>query len=150
MLHPQSIVTEIIKRASGKKIWLAYSGGVDSHVLLHILATSNAAELDGLRVVHVDHGLQAKSKEWSQHCELVCTTLKVNFHYLNVNVSDVATLGLEAAARRARYDAIAALVSPADIVLTAQHQHDQAETLLLQLLRGAGPKGLSAMAIVTK
>jgi tRNA(Ile)-lysidine synthase len=147
MLHPQSIVTEIIKRASGKKIWLAYSGGVDSHVLLHILATSNAAELDGLRVVHVDHGLQAKSKEWSQHCELVCTTLKVNFHYLNVNVSDVATLGLEAAARRARYDAIAALVSPADIVLTAQHQHDQAETLLLQLLRGAGPKGLSAMAI---
>lgn len=146
MLHPQSVVADIVTRASGKKIWLAYSGGVDSHVLLHLLANSNASELINFEVVHIDHDLQPESKKWARHCDSVCADLQVNFHCLTVNVSNIDILGLEAAARKARYDAIADLVGPADIVLTAQHQHDQAETLLLQLFRGAGPKGLSSMA----
>lgn len=146
MLNPQSVIADIVRLAKGKKIWLAYSGGVDSHVLLHLLATSNAPELADLNVVHIDHDLQSESKKWAEHCATVCAALKVNFQCLTVNVSDIADLGLEAAARKARYDAIATLVSPEDVVLTAQHQHDQAETLLLQLLRGAGPKGLAAMA----
>ena len=144
MLNPQSVIADIVRLANGRKIWLAYSGGIDSHVLLHILATSKATELVDFEVVHIDHGLQSISKKWTQHCASVCAALKVKFQCLTVNVSDIAGLGLEAAARKARYDGIASLVSP--IVLTAQHQHDQAETLLLQLLRGAGPKGLSAMA----
>lgn len=146
MLNPQSVLADIVRRATGKKIWLAYSGGIDSHVLLHLLATSNAAELAGFHVVHIDHGLQSESKKWAEHCASVCADLQVNYQCLTVNVTAIADLGLEAAARKARYDAIATLVSPEDVVLTAQHQHDQAETLLLQLLRGAGPKGLSAMA----
>lgn len=150
MLNPQSVIANIVRLAKGKKIWLAYSGGVDSHVLLHLLATSNARELADLNVVHIDHGLQSKSKIWAQHCATVCAALKVNFQCLTVNVTDIADLGMEAAARKARYDGIASLVSPTDVVLTAQHQHDQAETLLLQLLRGAGPKGLSAMATESK
>jgi len=146
MLNPQSVIAEVVRLSSGKKIWLAYSGGIDSHVLLHILATSNAPELVGFHVVHIDHGLQSASKKWSVHCATVCAALKVDFQCLTVNVTDIADLGLEAAARKARYDGIASLVSAKDVVLTAQHQHDQAETLLLQLMRGAGPKGLSAMA----
>jgi tRNA(Ile)-lysidine synthase len=146
MLNPQSVLADIVRLAKGKKLWLAYSGGVDSHVLLHLLATSNARELTDLDVVYIDHGLQSESTKWAQHCATVCATLKVNFQCLTVDVTGIADLGLEAAARKARYDGIATLVGPEDVVLTAQHQHDQAETLLLQLLRGAGPKGLSAMA----
>jgi len=146
MLNPQSVIADVVRLSLGKKVWLAYSGGIDSHVLLHILATSNASELVDFQVVHVDHGLQSASKKWTEHCANICAGLKLSFHCLTVNVTGIEMLGLEAAARKARYDGIAELVSPTDIVLTAQHQHDQAETLLLQLLRGAGPKGLSAMA----
>lgn len=146
MLNSQAVIADVVSLSAGKKIWLAYSGGIDSHVLLHLLATSNTTELAGLQVVHVDHGLQPESKIWTQHCAAVCAALKVTFRCVSVRVTDIANLGLEAAARKARYDAIDALVSPEEVVLTAQHQHDQAETLLLQLLRGAGPKGLSAMA----
>lgn len=146
MLNPQSVIADVLRLSSGKNIWLAYSGGIDSHVLLHILATSHHSELANLQVVHIDHGLQSESAKWAQHCLAVCEALNVNFQCLHVDVTDIANLGLEAAARKARYDAIARLVSPEDVVLTAQHQHDQAETVLLQLLRGAGPKGLSAMA----
>lgn len=146
MLNPQSVIADIVRLAKAKKIWLAYSGGIDSHVLLHILATSNAAELIDLEVIHIDHGLQPESTKWAEHCATVCATLKVSFQCLTVDVTDIEDLGLEAAARKARYDGIASLVGHKDVVLTAQHQHDQAETILLQLLRGAGPKGLSAMA----
>lgn len=146
MLNPQTVIADVVRLSSGRRIWLAYSGGIDSHVLLHLLATSNASELADLQVVHIDHGLQSASKKWAAHCARVCQALKVHFHSLKVNVIEIASLGLEAAARKARYDGIATLINSDDVVLTAQHQHDQAETLLLQLLRGAGPKGLSAMA----
>ncbi len=146
MLNPQSVIADVVSLSSGRRVWLAYSGGIDSHVLLHLLATSRASELADLQVVHIDHGLQSASKEWAAHCAAVCNALNVNFQCLKVKVTEIASIGLEAAARKARYDAIATLVKPEDVVLTAQHQHDQAETLLLQLLRGAGPKGLSAMA----
>lgn len=146
MLTPQQIVDELVTLAAGKRVWLAYSGGVDSHVLLHMLATVDAPDLNFVAAVHVDHNLQDESKKWAQHCSDVCLDLKVEHHNLQIEVENIATLGMEAAARTARYQAIERLLSPGDIVLTAQHQHDQAETLVLQLLRGAGPKGLSAMA----
>lgn len=146
MLNPQLVIASVVALSSGKKIYLAYSGGVDSHVLLHILATSNYSQLAHLQVIHVDHCLQPESSKWAQHCAKVCAALKLDFQCLTANVSDIANIGVEAAARKARYAAIADFVSPTDVVLTAQHQHDQAETLLLQLLRGAGPKGLAAMA----
>ena len=146
MLNPLKIVDDLVSLAAGKKVWLAYSGGIDSHVLLHLLATTSHPDLNFAATVHVDHGLQAESKNWSQHCADVCKNLNIEYHALQVQVKNIETLGMEAAARAARYQAIDQLLGPEDVLLTAQHQHDQAETLLLQLLRGSGPKGLAAMA----
>jgi tRNA(Ile)-lysidine synthase len=146
LLYPQKIVADLVSLAAGKNVWLAYSGGIDSHVLLQILATTPHPDLKFVAAVHIDHGLQTESKNWLQHCADVCKDLDIDYHALQVQVNDIETLGMEAAARAARYQAIDDLLNPDDVLLTAQHQHDQAETLLLQLLRGSGPKGLAAMA----
>ncbi len=143
---PQALVDHIAQLCRGKRIWVAYSGGVDSHVLLHLLATSNHPDLSQIYAVHIDHGLHDDSVMWQQHCKSVAENLAVDFYSLRVNVEAIAELGLEAAARKARYAAFSKLLTNTDVLLTAQHQRDQAETVLLQLLRGAGPYGLSAMA----
>jgi len=141
-----SLIDEIIRLASGRNIWVAYSGGVDSHMLLHLLATAELPDSTILHAIHIDHGLHPNSAEWSQHCADIAAELNILFHCVKVNVNDIETLGMEAAARAARYQALQQALTDDDVLLTAQHQQDQAETLLLQLLRGAGPKGLSAMA----
>lgn len=140
------LLEQIVTTCKDKAIWVAYSGGVDSHVLLHLLATSKQISNARLHAIHIDHGLHTESAHWAEHCAQVAQTLNVDFYCGAVTVSDIADKGIEAAARQARYQAIAAHLSDNDIVLTAQHEDDQAESLLLQLLRGAGPKGLSAMA----
>jgi len=122
-------------------IWIAYSGGVDSHVLLHLLAQQQSA----LHAVHIHHGLQGQADDWAQHCAQVCQQLQVEFHLIHVNIDTDSGQSIEALARDARYQAIQNLMSENDIVLTAQHADDQAETLLLQLFRGAGVAGLAAM-----
>ena len=142
---PHSIVADIIVASQGQTIWVAYSGGVDSHVLLHCLATSAKFDQRRLRAVHVNHQLHPDSTKWAQHCADVASALDIDFVCLDVDVNAIDELGLEAAAREARYQAIRSVVSEGDVVVTAQHQLDQAETLLLQLFRGAGPKGLAAM-----
>ncbi|TCK18436.1 tRNA(Ile)-lysidine synthase [Thiogranum longum] len=128
---------------------VAYSGGVDSHVLLHLLAGQREKLCAPLMAVHVDHGIQSQSGEWRAHCESVCDQLKIPFHALQTD--GVATPGEspEAAARHARYRVLADWLPEGAALLTAQHRDDQAETLLLQLFRGAGPRGLSAMPPVT-
>jgi len=145
-LNQQQLVKELIPLSTGKRICLAYSGGIDSHVLLHLLATANHPELSSIYAIHVDHGLHADSVQWAEHCADTAASLNIPFSCLKVEVKDIDLLGMEAAARAARYQALQQHLSPQDLLLTAQHQQDQAETLLLQLLRGAGPKGLSAMA----
>ena len=142
----KSIVEELVVLAKTKEIWIASSGGVDSHVLLHLLATANDNNLSSVKAIHIDHGLHPESTQWTQHCALVAAELGVAFTSIQVNVSDIDKLGLEAAARAARYSAFEQQLSENDVLLTAQHQQDQAETLLLQLFRGAGPKGLASMA----
>ncbi len=146
MLSPQHIIDDILSLACNKRVWVAYSGGADSHVLLHILATSKRLQLQNMTAVHVNHGLHVDSTKWAQHCASVSARLGIAFCSLDVRVQGVKTLGLEAAARRARYHALQAKLSERDVLLSAQHQQDQAETVLLQLLRGAGTKGLSAMS----
>lgn len=140
------LIEQVIASCTDKAIWLAYSGGVDSHVLLHLLAANEKLSSARLHAIHIDHGLHQHSAQWAEHCAQTAKALGVDFRCIKVDVSTNDTEGLEAAARRARYQAIAEQLSKDDVVLTAQHQDDQAETLLLQLLRGAGPKGLSAMA----
>jgi tRNA(Ile)-lysidine synthase len=128
---------------------IAYSGGLDSHVLLHALVALRTTYPLRLVAVHVDHGLSPLSPAWSRHCFAVCQALDVPFIPMSVEVEVGSGEGREAAARRARYAALARQVGPDDVLLTAHHQDDQAETLLLQLLRGAGVQGLAGMRAAT-
>jgi tRNA(Ile)-lysidine synthase len=114
-------------------------------VLLHALCAVRSQRPVSLRAIHVDHGLHRDSVEWGRHCERICQALAVPFEARRVSVTTIAEEGVEAAARRARYSAFAAGLRPGECLVTAQHRDDQAETLLLQLLRGAGVAGLAAM-----
>lgn len=129
-----------------KTWWLAYSGGVDSQVLLHLMAQNGL----NFQAVYIDHGLQAESKDWAVHCENSCRALNVPFRVIAVQAHPEPGESPEAAARMARYQALAKLIADEDCLLTAQHQDDQAETLLLQLFRGTGAAGLAAMPAVTQ
>ena len=146
MLNQQQIINELISISCSKRFWIAYSGGLDSHVLLHLLVKSQHPDIEFIGAIHIDHGLNSQSADWSQHCADIAKELKVEFKSLTVEVTGIEQLGMEAAAREARYKALSSQLISNDVLLTAQHQEDQAETVLLQLLRGAGPKGLSAMA----
>ena len=132
---------------SARRYWIGYSGGRDSSVLLHALAGLRPHLPDDLEIcaVHVDHGLSPHASAWSQHCATVCAALTIPCQILRVTAKPQSGESPEAAARAARYQAIIALLESGDVLLTAHHQEDQAETLLLQLLRGAGPHGLAAM-----
>lgn len=129
---------------------LAYSGGCDSHALVHA-----AAQLQGqsypwsFHALHVDHGLQVSSAEWARHCQSVCAELGIELTLLRTDARARTGESPEAAARAARYRAFENIMQPGDCLLTAHHQDDQAETLLLQLLRGGGPHGLAAMPEVS-
>lgn len=123
---------------------IAFSGGLDSTVLLHLLAHLATTEsLPALSAIHVHHGLQAVADAWPQHCRSVCASLGVPLQIVRVQVQPGASL--ERAARDARYHAFTEVTRPDDVLLTAQHRDDQAETLLFRLLRGAGVRGLSGM-----
>lgn len=97
-----------------------------------------------LHAAYVHHGLSPNADAWARFCAATCEALQIPFQCLRVDVAHKTTVGIEAAARQARYQALFSVA--ADYIVLAQHQNDQAETLLLQLLRGAGVKGLSAMA----
>lgn len=130
---------------------LAYSGGVDSQVLLHLLhQIQQQPELHGslqfnLSAVYIDHQLQAESSAWSEHCAQQCAALNIPFQSIAVDARAKTGESPEAAARAARYGALKNVIQPGMCLLTAQHQDDQVETVLIQLLRGAGAAGLSAM-----
>jgi len=124
---------------------VAYSGGLDSHVLLHAMASLRDTLNRPLRAIHLHHGLQAQADQWQSHCEAVCNDLEVPLLSENLALQTVAGESVEALAREARYRAIAEKMQSNEMLLTAQHRDDQAETLLLQLLRGAGVDGLAGM-----
>lgn len=123
---------------------IAYSGGLDSSVLLDALAALPAARRLGLRALHVDHRLQPQSADWAAHCVATCDALGLPCAVLTVEVVPRGE-GLEAAARAARYEALQHALRAGEALLVAQHRDDQAETVLLRLLRGAGSGGLAAM-----
>ncbi|MFE8034583.1 tRNA lysidine(34) synthetase TilS [Thiohalocapsa marina] len=137
------------------RLWVAFSGGLDSSVLLHALAalqTELNGELDPnrtwtLQALHLDHGLQQVAADWSRHCTRVCAALDIPLTLRKLHLRPVPGESLEALARAARYRTFAELLAPGDLLATAQHRDDQAETLLLALLRGSGPHGLAAMPL---
>jgi len=126
-------------------VWVAFSGGLDSTVLLHRLAHDPAIRRHGLSAVHVHHGLQAEADAWAAHCATVCQALDVPLRSVHVHVDRERGEGMEAAARHARHTAFAAAMGHGDVLATAHHRDDQAETFLLRALRASGPDGLAAM-----
>lgn len=131
--------------SSKASIWIAYSGGLDSTVLLHSAAAYARQAQTDIKAIHINHNLSPNAQCWQQHCLSLCNELGIEIVVKSVQLQDQG-LGLEASARLARYAAIAEEVTPQELVLVGQHQNDQVETFFLQLLRGAGPAGLSGMA----
>lgn len=147
LIHPATIdLRPSLRRLPPASRYLvAYSGGLDSHVLLHALAVLRGDGFPGVRAVHVHHGLNPRADSWSAHCQAVCTALEVPLEVIRVDARAVAGESPEAAARAARYGVLESVLEAGEGLLTAHHARDQAETLLLQLLRGSGPAGLAAM-----
>ncbi|MFV7783271.1 tRNA lysidine(34) synthetase TilS [Shewanella marisflavi] len=142
------LVTQIAPPA-GTKLVLAYSGGVDSEVLAYGLSQLSKVNSElSYQLVHVHHGLSENADGWQSHCERRAREYGLPIAVKRVTVASGARISLEAAARDARYAALREELSPGDILLTAHHQDDQLETLLLALKRGLGPKGLGAMGEV--
>ncbi len=129
----------------GNHIYVGYSGGMDSHVLLNTVALCRENLTKEVIAVHVNHGLNEKACQWAEHCQVTCDALKIKFIQVDLNAVAPKGESQEEWARDLRYHAFMELLGPNDIISTAHHKDDLAETLLLQLLRGAGPAGLSAM-----
>lgn len=129
---------------------LGFSGGLDSSVLLHRLATSRHTDADkprgdGLRAIHVHHGLHPDADAWAAHCRQACEALGVPLEIVRVRVDRDAGDGPEAAARRARHAAFAQALQAGEALVLAHHRDDQAETFLLRALRASGTDGLASM-----
>jgi tRNA(Ile)-lysidine synthase len=135
----------LLPAARDGRWWVAYSGGLDSSVML-ALSLPLAKRLGRpLHALHVNHGLSTYAEQWETHCAQVCDELGVPLAIERVSV-ERAGGGLEAAARDARYKAFARHVDGRDALLLAHHAGDQSETLLLRLMRGTGVEGLVGMS----
>lgn len=130
------------------RLLVAYSGGMDSHVLLHGLIAIRDELSAEIHALHVNHGLQSHAQQWAEQCIEFCGENDISVTVLKIDASSEKGESPEAAARLSRYQAISELMQEGDILLTAHHSDDQAETVLLQLLRGSGPSGLSAMPMI--
>ncbi|HLF67695.1 MAG TPA: tRNA lysidine(34) synthetase TilS, partial [Gammaproteobacteria bacterium] len=138
----------ITKYGQDKTYWVAYSGGLDSHVLLDLCVALQKEYYFNLKVIHVHHGISPNANEWLKHCQRACVEYQVELISEHVKAIPPEGVSLEEYARDLRYAVFKQRVEEKDIVLTAQHQDDQAETFLIQLIRGAGPKGLSGMPAI--
>lgn len=134
-LHSRSV--------SGRRLCVGLSGGLDSVVLLHLLVALRGAQGFSLSALHVHHGLSPNAEAWAEFCTRLCAEWAVSVTVERVWIAADDPRGIEAAARAGRYEAYAR--QECDAVVLAHQRDDQAETLLLQLLRGAGVKGLAAM-----
>ena len=144
MFSPEALREVLLARlglSSRTRFVVALSGGGDSVALLVALARVGYQ----VRAVHIDHGLHAASGDWANSCVDLCARLGVSCQVERVHVAGIAQRGYEAAAREARYARLMECVGAGEVLLTGHHQDDQAETVLLQLLRGSGVAGLAAM-----
>ncbi len=141
-------VESLVPRTSAE-LCVAYSGGLDSTVLLHALARAIADRAHySMRAAHVDHQLHPDSPRWREQCGRVAESLQIEFVPLVVTIAASPDVGIEAAAREARYAALREIVKPNEVLLTAHHADDQLETMLMALMRGAGLRGLSGVPSV--
>lgn len=133
-----------------KRYLIGFSGGRDSHVLLDgLIKLRDTGELTTLlKVIHINHHLHPQSDDWVYHCQAVCDAYQVPLIVETVTEKPKAGDSIEAFAREARYRLIKKHLGAEDIFLSAHHQRDQAETFLLQLMRGSGLQGLRAMPLL--
>ncbi len=129
-------------------VTVGLSGGVDSMVLLNVLFQLKTKLNLKLNAIHIHHGLSKNADHWCEVCLDECKKLGVDFSQKNINIDNSEGIGIEAAARKARYQMLHQLSD--EFLATAHHQNDQAETLMLQLLRGSGLKGLASMPLFDK
>ncbi len=144
LLSSRSIESALTQYHNPPHIYIGYSGGIDSHVLLHLCA-SMAHLKEKITAVYVHHGLQLEADAWAEHCKKTATGLGVDFKVIRVDAIASQGESPEEVARNARYTALRTLIETDDLLLVAQHREDQLETVLLQLFRGSGLSGLSAM-----
>jgi tRNA(Ile)-lysidine synthase len=150
MFDANSLLSFLSEIKPSQRILIAYSGGLDSHVLLHALANvADSTSHQKLIALHVNHGWSSQAKNWELHCQSECEKLHIHCKIISINANKEKGKSLEALAREARYSAFANEMENGDYLLTAHQQDDQAETLLLQLFRGAGFKGLASMPFIT-
>ncbi|MBL4826593.1 MAG: tRNA lysidine(34) synthetase TilS [Spongiibacteraceae bacterium] len=150
-LQPQDLLDCLAPYRQAKRWLIAYSGGVDSHVLLHLMTQlyqlpgCSERELPRLEAIHINHQLQEGAQQWAKHCEQQAGLLGVPILVRCVDVVCLARESIEDKARQARYQCIESLVQADDVVLMGHHLDDQVETLFLRLLRGSGSRGMAAM-----
>ncbi|HDG1688873.1 TPA: tRNA lysidine(34) synthetase TilS [Kluyvera georgiana] len=143
-MTPSSLMQQLQQH---RQFLVAFSGGLDSTVLLHQLVCWWRQEPGiSLRAIHIHHGISQNADRWVEHCQQLCAEWQVPLVVERVTLMPGGA-GLEAEARAARYQAFREALLPGEVLLTAQHLDDQSETLLLALKRGSGPAGLSAMPV---
>lgn len=142
----EQITKTVQSLTKSKRLWVGFSGGLDSHVLLDVLVRAFAMLPDyTIGAIHVHHGISEYADHWVQHCGSICTDLKIPLMVLRVDGRVVDGRSPEEVAREARYTAFENFLQKEDCLLLAHHGSDQAETILLRLFRGSGPLGLSGM-----
>ncbi|MCA1771424.1 MAG: tRNA lysidine(34) synthetase TilS [Halomonas sp.] len=145
---PESLVEALndalVETPPGRSVWVAVSGGLDSSLLLTLAADVCRKAQQPLRALHVNHALQPAAEAFEAHCQSMCARLDMPLTVARVTVERQGE-GIEGAARRARLAAFQQHIPPGDTLWLAQHQNDQAETLLLAAMRGSGVRGLAAM-----
>ncbi len=148
-LTPQSLIdqlAEFIRFEDKPSLLVAYSGGIDSAVLLHLLYVLRSDYEFNLKACHVDHAIAVESANWRAQCAEFCKSMDVEFCFERVRWADNAGRVSEVEARQARYAWFRRQLKEKECLLTAHHQSDQAETLLLHLMRGSGTRGLAAIS----
>ncbi|WP_461480491.1 tRNA lysidine(34) synthetase TilS [Porticoccus sp.] len=141
---PDSLAPFLPRLHCAERCYVGYSGGLDSHVLLHALVRLLGS--GGVTPIHINHQLSPHAEQWQQHCLARCRDLGVDLSLEKVSVN-VAGRGLEDAARAARYQVFEQYLQPSSLLLLGHHADDQAETVLYRLLRGSGPRGLAGIPV---
>jgi tRNA(Ile)-lysidine synthase len=143
--HLWETIERHLPPAASGDLLVAFSGGLDSTVLLRALASRGDSRRDRIRAMHVNHQLHSDAARWQEHCARVALELAIPFLSGRVSIPPNPSEGVESAARRARYEALRGALRPGETLVTAHHADDQLETVLLALLRGSGVDGLAAM-----
>ncbi len=133
----------LLNRQDGASIYLAYSGGLDSQVLLHLVAAYTQKYALRLVALHVNYGFSSNADDWQAFCEAQCDKIDVRLKVAKYSSEEKGHS--EQQARAFRYQWFESKMTPAAILLTAHHQDDQAETVLMRLARASGARGMAAI-----